>query len=214
MFRDRQDAGEQLAEKLSSLSLRDPIVLAIPRGGIVPAVAIAQRLRADLDVVLAHKLRSPLQPELALGSIGEDGQVFFDQRLQNAFHVSEDYLENERQKQFQELKRRQLLFRSGQPAARVKDRSVILTDDGIATGSTMHAAIEVIRAQKPHELIVAVPVAPPSRIEEIQGRCDRVICLETPYNFMAVGQFYQSFQPVRDSEVVQQLMRHAATAQQ
>lgn len=208
MFHDRQDAGQQLALKLSNLKLRAPLVLGIPRGGIVPAAVIADAIHAELDVVLAHKLRSPLQPELAFGAVGEDGQVYLDRRTRESVGVTEAYLEHERQTQLDEIHRRQLLFRSGKPAASMAGRSIILTDDGIATGATMFAAIEVIKAQRPHELIVAVPVAPSSTLQRVEQQCDQLICLLTPTHFMAVGQFYEEFSQVSDQQVVDLLRGH------
>ena len=208
MFRDRQDAGHQLAAELSRLELLNPLVLGIPRGGMIPAAVIADAIHAELDVVLAHKLRSPRQPELAFGAVGEDGEVYLNHHAREVVGVTEAYLERERQTQFHEIERRQKLFRSGKPAATVLGRSVILTDDGIATGSTMFAAIEVIKAQQPHELIVAVPVAPPGTLGRLQKQCDRVICLSAPADFMAVGQFYETFFSVSDQQVVELLNSH------
>lgn len=211
MFRDRVHAGRQLAFKLTPLKLLDPLVLGIPRGGIVPAAVIAEAIHGELDVVLAHKLRSPQQPELAFGAVGEDGQVYVDQDTFEAVGVTKAYLERERQTQLDEIHRRQHLFRSGKPAASMAGRSVILTDDGVATGSTMFAAIEVVKAQQPHELIIAVPVSPPSTLLELKRRCDRVICLSAPPDFMAVGQFYSAFQPVSDQQVVDLLNTHRSS---
>lgn len=208
MFCDREDAGRQLAAEISTLELLDPLVLAIPRGGIITAAVIAESIRGELDVVLAHKLRSPLQPELAFGAVGEDGRVYLNHHARDIPGLTKDYLERERQIQFQEIQRRQILFRSDNPAARIAGRSVILTDDGIATGSTMFAAIEVVKAQQPHELIVAVPVAPPKTLGRLQQQCDRVVCLSAPAHFMAVGQFYESFLPISDQQVVDLLNSH------
>lgn len=208
MFLDRRDAGRRLAVELSKLPLLDPLVLGIPRGGVIPAAVIADAIRAELDVALAHKLRSPRQPELAFGAVGEDGRVYLNQHAREEIGVTESYLERERQTQFDEIRRRQKLFRAGKPAAAITGRSVILTDDGIATGSTMFAAIEVIKAQQPHELIVAIPVAPPDTLARLRRQCDRVVCLYAPSHFMAVGQFYESFPPVDDQEVVDLLIRN------
>lgn len=212
MFHDRRDAGRQLAAALSSFELLDPLVLGIPRGGIVPAAVIADALPAELDVVLAHKLRSQHQPELAFGAVGEDGRVSLNHHAGEIVGVTESYLERERQTQLDEIRRRQKLFRGDRPVAPISGRSVILTDDGIATGSTMFAAIEVIKGQRPHELIVAVPVAPPSTLRRLRQECDHVVCLFAPVHFMAVGQFYESFLPVEDQEVVGLLERHRTSA--
>jgi putative phosphoribosyl transferase len=209
IFRDREDAGRQLAAEFKNVELRDPLVLAIPRGGVATGAALARELGAEMDVVLAHKLRSPLQPELAFGAVGEDGKIYLNHRVEAATGVTEQYLELERKRQFAEIARRKERFRAARPAASIEGRSIILTDDGIATGSTMIAAIEVVKGHKPHEVIVAVPVAPPDRLETIRGMCDRVICLYSPIAFYAVGQFYKSFETVEDEQVVELLRKFA-----
>ena len=213
MFADREDAARQLVEKLKPLPLLDPLVLAIPRGGIVTGAVLARELGADLDVVLSRKLRAPFQPELAIGAVGEDGEVYLNHRTDLATSMDQAYIEKERQYQISEIARRQKLFRAARPQAPVAGRSVILTDDGIATGSTMIAALHVVKAQKPHETIVAVPVAPPDRLETIRTLCDQLIYLLAPLEFFAIGQFYISFESVADEEVVR-LLREFAPATQ
>jgi len=213
MFSDREDAGRQLADRLKPWELHDPLVLGIPRGGVAVAAALARGLGAEMDVVLAHKLRSPRQPELAFGALGEDGQLYLDRDVEAIAGVSEAYLAKERETQIQEIQRRQKLFRAVRPAAAMANRSIILTDDGIATGSTMTAAIEVVKSHQPREVIVAVPVAPPSQLSTIRGRCDRLLCLHSPDAFWAVGQFYQAFEPVSDDEVIEMLREFAPTGQ-
>lgn len=218
MFRDRQDAAVRLARVLAGRPLRDPIVLAIPRGGIVLGAVLARRLNAALDVVLARKLRAPFQPELALGAVGEDGSVYLDPRT--AEWLGEDevqrHLEQEVRFQKQEIARRKELFRGGRPSGDLAGRSVIVTDDGIATGSTMIAALQALAGgqKKPHEVIVAVPVAPPDRLAEIRPLCDDVVCLLTPEDFFGVGQFYEDFTQVEDEEVVQILRSSSRSAAQ
>src|SRR3989304_1864618 len=164
MFADREDAARQLAEKLKDLKLHDPLVLAIPRGGVATGAVLARELHADLDVVLSRKLRAPYQPELAIGAIGEDGEVYLNHGMEAATGGAQAYLAQEREHQVGEIVRRQKLFRAVRPQAPVAGRSVILTDDGIATGATMIAALHVVKAQQPRETIVAVPVAPPDRL--------------------------------------------------
>lgn len=210
MFLDREEAGRQLAAEFKDLELRDPLVLAIPRGGVVTGAALARAIGAELDVVLARKLRSPVQPELAFGAIGEDGNIYLNHHVEKVTGVTDEDLQLERKRQLEEISRRQQLFRAVRPAAPIPGRSVILTDDGIATGSTMFAAIEVVEGQHPHELIVAVPVAPPDRLDAIRGRCDRLICLYAPIAFWAVGQFYESFETVEDDDVVETLRKFAS----
>lgn len=205
IFRDREDAAMQLAEQLKELELRDPLVLGIPRGGVVTGAVLARELGAELDITLSRKLRAPHQPELAVGAVGEDGHVYLDKHTAEAPGITAGYVERERQYQITEITRRQKLFRAAKPAAPIEGRSVIVTDDGIATGSTMIAALRVVRNQRPHELIVAVPVAPPDRLGPIRERCDRLICLHAPEVFWAVGQFYREFEQVSDEQVVKLL---------
>ncbi len=213
IFRDREDGGRRLAAEFKNVELRDPLVLAIPRGGVATGAALARELGAELDVVLAHKLRSPLQPELAFGAVGEDGKIYLNHRVEEVTGVTEHYLELEQKRQFAEIARRKERFRAVRPAAPMEGRSVIITDDGIATGSTIIAAIEVVKGHKPHEVIVAVPVAPPERLDTIRGMCDRLICLYSPVVFYAVGQFYESFKTVEDEQVVELLRGLAPTVE-
>ena len=209
MFTNRADAARQLTDKLKDLHLHDPLVLAIPRGGVITGAVLARELGADLDVVLSRKLRAPNQPELAIGAVGEDGEVYLNHGIEAATGVDPAYIEQERQHQIGEIGRRQKLFRAARPQAAIAGRSVILTDDGIATGSTMIAALHVVKAQGPHETIVAVPVAPPDRLTVIGKLCDQLVCLLAPQEFFAIGQFYMSFDPVEDGEVVRILREFA-----
>jgi hypothetical protein len=211
MFRDRKDAAQQLAAKLKGRPLREPLVLAIPRGGVVTGAVLARELGAELDVVLSRKLRAPGQPELAIGAIAEDGQVYLNHYAEEFLDVLQDYLVEERRYQLAVIARRRQLFRAVRPQAPVAGRSVIVTDDGIATGSTMISALQAVKAQKPRELIVAVPVASPDRLEEVRRWCDDVVCLLTPQEFWAVGEFYLDFSQIEDEEVVE-LLRTSAVA--
>ena len=212
MFRDREDAGRQLARQLQDRTLRDPLVLAIPRGGVVLGAILAKELGADLDVVLSRKLRAPMQPECAIGAISESGHVFLNHHSKKFLAQIEDYLEEERQFQLAEIARRQRLFRGVRPHAPMAGRSVIVTDDGVATGSTMIAALQGLKAQGPHEVIVAVPVASPDRLAEVARWCDEVVCLLQPQEFWAIGQFYQDFTQVEDAEVVELLRKFGTPA--
>lgn len=211
MFRDREDAARQLADKLKGRELHRPLVLAIPRGGVVTGAVLARELDADLDVVLSRKLRAPWQPELAVGAVSEDGRVYLEPHARAVVDLTDEYLDGERRHQLAEIARRKKLFRGIRAQESVTGRSVILTDDGIATGSTMLAALQVVNEQQPHEVIVAVPVAPPDRLEEIRSRCDDLVCLHSPEDFWAIGQFYADFTQVEDEEVVE-LLRTAAVA--
>jgi predicted phosphoribosyltransferase len=209
MFRDRVDAARRLAQRLKGRPLRDPVVLAIPRGGVVTGAVLAKELGAELDVVLSRKLRAPWQPELALGAISEDGHTYLNDYAEQIAGLTKNYLADECQHQLAEIARRRRLVRAVRQPAVLTGRSVIVTDDGIATGSTMIAALETVRAQAPHELIVAVPVAPPERVAEVRRLCDDVVCLLTPDYFQAIGQFYHDFTQVEDATVLD-LLRAAA----
>jgi len=211
MFRNREDAAFQLAEKLRARSLHHPLVLAIPRGGVVVGGILAQELGAELDVVLSRKLHAPGQPELALGAVSEDGSIYLNHYAREYPDLTEDYLKEERRQQIAEIERRKKIFRDIRPPASMQDRSVIVTDDGIATGSTMIAALQTAKLQNPHELIVAVPVVSPERIPEIRHWCDDLIYLLAPEEFWAIGQFYEDFQQIPDDQVVASL-RAANTA--
>jgi predicted phosphoribosyltransferase len=211
MFHDREDAALQLAERLKGRVLHDPLVLAIPRGGVVTGAVLARELGAELDVVLSRKLRAPMQPELAVGAVSEDGRVYLNPSAREVLDLTEGYLAEERRHQLGEIARRKELFRGVRPQAPVTGRSVIVTDDGIATGSTMIAALRVVRPQNPSELIVAVPVASPDRLEEVRRWCDDVVCLLSPELFWAIGEFYGEFSQVKDEQVVR-LLREATPA--
>jgi predicted phosphoribosyltransferase len=202
MFQDRQDAAQTLAAKLKAKKLHDPLVLAIPRGGVVTGAVLARELGAELDIVLSRKLRAPYQPEFAIGAVSEDGRVYLNPHVATELGPDDPYLEEERLHQLAEIARRRKLFRAVRPQAAVEGRSVIVTDDGIATGSTMMAALQIARTQKPRELIVAVPVAAPDSLDEIGRWCDEVIGLAAPRRFWAIGQFYDDFRQVEDEEVV------------
>lgn len=213
MFRDREDAALQLAVRLKNHLWHDPLVLGIPRGGVVLGAVLARELNAGLDVVLARKLRAPNQPELALGAVSETGAVYLNDRDLEMTEDLQSYLAREIQLQKAEIERRKQLFRCGLSAAPITGRSVIVTDDGIATGSTMIAALKAVRGQQPRELVVAVPVASPRRLDEVAVWCDEVVCLISTDQFRAVGEFYKDFTQVEDEEVIELLHSCAQPAQ-
>ena len=210
MFHNREDAARQLAAELKGRAFHDPLVLAIPRGGMVIGAVLARELGAELDIVLSRKLRAPWQPELAVGAISEDGRVHLNPSALEVLELPEGYLAEEQHFQQAEIARRKRLFRSARPQASIAGRSVIVTDDGIATGSTMIAALQTVKNQGPHELIVAVPVGSPERLEEIRRWCDDLVCLDAPEEFWAIGQFYKDFTQVEDSQVLDLLRKAAA----
>jgi putative phosphoribosyl transferase len=209
MFYDRNDAGRQLGRELSELDLHDPLVLGIPRGGVVVAARIAEELGGELDVALARKLRAPWQRELAVGSISEDGSVYISADADRVPGLTEAYLKQESDHQRAEIERRREQYRNVRPKATVTGRSVIIADDGMATGSTMIAALEALRHEQPRELIAALPVAPATRLHDVKERCDRLVCLNHPTVYYAVGQFYERFDEVTDEQVLELLRQHA-----
>lgn len=202
MFRNRLDAGRQLAQRLRSYQLLNPLVLAIPRGGVVIGAVLARELHAELDIVLSRKIRAPDQPELALGAVAEDGQMYLNPQVEGVAESLEDYLAEERLHQMNEIARRQELYRRFRPAAPIKGRTVIVTDDGIATGATMLAALHVLREQNADQVIVAVPVAAHERLVQVRRSCDEVVCLICPEDFWSIGQFYENFEQVDDEQVI------------
>jgi predicted phosphoribosyltransferase len=210
MFSNREDAGLRLARWLKGRRLRDPLVLAVPRGGAVIGAVLAEELGAELDVVLDRKLRATAQPELALGAVSESGDVYLIAAGRASAGELEEYLEAERAHQLAEIGRRRRLFRRGRPPAPVAVRSVIVTDDGIATGSTMIAALDMVRALAPRELIVAVPVIAPQQVAAFRRLCDWLVFLACPSPFYAVGQFYADFNEVSDEQVAYLLRERAA----
>lgn len=204
-FADREEAGWMLVERLHDERLEKPLVLAIPRGGVEIGAVLARGLGAELDVVLSRKLRAPHQPELALGAVSETGEVYLNHFAAAMTDVGDIFIERERQRQLAEIARRRELYRAVRPRAEVAGRTVIVTDDGIATGATMIAALHTVRAAGARTVIVAVPVGAPDRIEAIRPLCDRVICLQEPAWFWAIGQFYRDFAQVSDERVVELL---------
>ncbi|MBI2920394.1 MAG: phosphoribosyltransferase [Planctomycetes bacterium] len=199
-FIDRQDAGERLAAALQLIPLDRPVVLGIPRGGLPVAVCIAEVLRAPLGVIVARKLRAPGQPELAIGATASDGTTWIDGELARATGADENYLAEETKRQSAEARAREDRF-DGRRAP-VKGHTVIVADDGLATGSTAIAAVRSLRKAGASRVLLAVPVAPPHTVELLRGEADEVICLHEDEDFTAVGQYYQDFRQVEDEDVV------------
>jgi putative phosphoribosyl transferase len=213
-FRDRVDAGKRLAAALADFVDRDGVVLAIPRGGVVVGYEIAEALDLPLDVIAPHKLGAPDNPELAIGAVAEDGSAVLDNQLIAYLGVEDGYVEEEKQRQKAEIERRLKVYRQGMAPRELKGKDVIIVDDGIATGSTMKAALLSVKNQRAKTVTVAIPVGPPSTIEDLKRQADRVICLETPEYFQAIGQFYDDFSQTSDEEVIELLKKCRANARQ
>ena len=201
-FRDREEAGLMLAEQLKVYSEKSTVVLGIPRGGMVIAGIIAGSLGAELDLVISRKLRSPWNPELAIGAVTEDGSVFLDERLNSETEDLTPYIKREKNFQLREIARRAEIFRAVKSKVPLKNKVVIITDDGLATGATMRAAVQAARGENPVKIIVAVPVAPEDSLLEISAIADEIVCLRAPRYFNAIGQFYVNFEQVEDAEVI------------
>ena len=202
MFRDRLDAAEKLAHVLKPYRGRHPLVLAIPRGAVPMGKIIAQALNGELDVVLVRKLRAPGNPEFAIGSVDETGWTYLSSY---AGQLSQKYLEEEKTAQLAVMRERRASYTPIRAPIDPEGRIVIVVDDGLATGSTMIAALHALRAKHPEKLVCAVPVAPADTLEKISPYADEVVCLDTPDPFYAVGQFYQDFPQVEDEEVIETL---------
>ncbi|MCX8049399.1 MAG: phosphoribosyltransferase [Methylohalobius sp.] len=201
-FADRTEAGQRLAEALSRYAgRRDLLVLALPRGGVPVAFEVAERLGAELDVIVVRKLGVPYQEELAMGAIASGGAKVLNQDVIASIGLSEDEIETVAQREAQELARRERIFRGERPFPQVKGRTVILVDDGLATGATMRAAVAALRQLEPSAIVVAVPVAPPDTAARLRAEVDDLVCLATPEAFYAVGQWYVDFSQLSDEDV-------------
>ena len=201
VFADRDDAGRQLAKALAGYRRNHPLVLAIPRGALPLGRIVADRIAGDLDVVLVRKLGAPHNPELAVGSVGESGHIIVADYAEQT-GASSLYLADEARRQLEIIRARRAAYNRVHMPLAVAGRTVIVVDDGMATGSTMAAALREIRAQQPGRLVCAVPVASPAAIERIDKLCDEVVCLDVVSNFGGVGQFYRDFSQVDDNLVL------------
>jgi putative phosphoribosyl transferase len=213
-FRDRREAGTRLAKVLGHLKEERPIVLALPRGGVPVAFEVAKALAAPLDVLLVRKLGAPGHPEYGIGAVvdGPEPQLVLNDGVVSVVQPSEDYIREEMLRQLAEIERRRNRYSAGYRGERVTGRTVIVIDDGIATGGTVRAALKALRRAGARRIVLAVPVAPPDTVETIraEGDADEVICLETPTDFRAVGLHYADFEQTSDEEVIGLLQAAAA----
>jgi putative phosphoribosyl transferase len=209
IFTDRKQAGQLLAEEVVRRGYRDPIVLGLPRGGVPVAAEVAAALKAPLDVVLVRKIGAPMQRELAMGAVvdGDAPEIVRNEDVIREFGITDDEFQREAEQQLRIIEARRALWVAGRTRAPVKDKTVIIVDDGIATGATIRASLHALKTQGPRRTVVATPVAPRDAVESLRQEADDVICLETPEYFGAIGFFYLNFSQVSDAEVTSILER-------
>ncbi len=208
MFQDRVEAGRLLAAELKEIGpVKDGVVVAIPRGGVVVGAEVAKALDIPIDVIVPRKIGAPFNPEVAVGAVTEDGTTIFDERALRLLGLTRESLDDAVKVQLAEIARRTQLYRSGKDPLPLEGKTVILIDDGVATGYTTLAALRSVKNARPARVVLAVPVAPPDTAEMLSGEVDEMICLLTPEPFYAVGQFYRRFDQTTDEEVIALLAR-------
>jgi putative phosphoribosyl transferase len=212
-FKDRRDAGRQLARYCQHYAGANPLIIGLPRGGVIVAAEIANALNAPLDIIVVRKIGSPFQAELAIGAVYEAGgpQVLLDERLVQRLGVAEQYIQYQVQEQIREIRRRQHAYRGSEKPIPIRGRITIVVDDGVATGASTRAALRAVRAQEPGLLVLAIPVAAPDSLNMLKSEADEVICLLAPEHFRAVGEFYQDFDQTTDDEVIELLAQARST---
>ena len=203
VFEDRVDAGRQLGARLSRMSLQDPVVLALPRGGVPVAAEVARALHAPLDLVLVRKIGAPSQPELAIAAVadGAEPALEIDESTLAASGASREYVARQVGAHLQEIERRRRLYLQGRAPLDLEGRTAVLVDDGIATGTTARAAIQALRWRLPRRIVLAVPVAPAEELPALASLVDELVCLSQPSYFRAVGAHYRDFEQTTDDEV-------------
>jgi predicted phosphoribosyltransferase len=212
-FRDRREAGRRLADELAAYAGRpDVLVLALPRGGVPVGYEVARALGAPLDVFLVRKLGVPGYEELAMGAVATGGVRVLNEQVVKSLRIPDHAIEAVTKRERQELARRERAYRGDRPPPDVRSRTVILVDDGLATGATMHAAIAALRQQQPARIVVAVPTASPETCDQFRAEVDDVVCVITPEPFQAVGLWYEDFSPTTDEEVRELLAREVRAA--
>jgi putative phosphoribosyl transferase len=204
-FKDREDAGRRLAGRLERYRDESPVVFALPRGGVPVGYEISHSLNAPLDVFIARKLGAPGQPELGIGAVAPGGVRVLNERAVQMLGIPDDYIEQITQKETEEVERRLRHFRGDRPEPETEDRTVILVDDGLATGVTARAAVKALRERRPRRLILAVPVCAAQSVELLEPEVDEIVCLEEPTDLGAIGFWYEDFEQVPDEEVVELL---------
>ncbi|MFD0801169.1 phosphoribosyltransferase [Streptomonospora algeriensis] len=208
VFRDRDDAGEQLAERVRELGLGDPVVLALPRGGVPVGSEVAERLGAPLDVTVVRKIAVPDFPETAVGAVTAEGSPIINDRMRSLVRAGQDELERSAEEERAEAQRRVKAYRGDRPPPQVAGRDVVVVDDGLATGMSARAALSALGEQGAASLTLAVPVCAPDAAQALEDVCDQVVCVLSPPQFQAVSLWYERFPQIDDAEV-QELLRHS-----
>ena len=210
LFEDRRDAGRRLAQALDRYRDSDPVVLALPRGGVPVGFEVAKALGAPLDVLIVRKIGAPGHPELGIGAVidGSEPHLVLNDEVVRQVRPSARYIEDEKRRQLAEIERRRRRYVGNRPGIPVDNRTAIVVDDGIATGGTVRAALRGVASLHPARLVLAVPLAPADTLADLSGDCDDVVCLATPEPFYGVGQFYRDFRQTSDDEV-RELLRRA-----
>lgn len=213
-FLDRREAGRRLAEHLQKFAVLHPLVLALPRGGVPVAFEIAAALQAPLDILIVRKIGAPGHSEYGIGAVvdGNEPQLVLNEEAMSVVNASPAYIEAEKQRQLIEIERRRKAYLGNRRPLPVRDRTVILVDDGIATGGTVKAALKALRKAGARRIILAVPVAPQDVVETLQSEADEIVCLSTPHPFYAVGLHYTNFDQTSDEEVIRFLKASATSS--
>ena len=203
-FKNREVAGKALAEAVAAKSLPDPVVLALPRGGVPVAAEVARVLNAPLDLVMVRKIGVPWQPELAAAAVidGQDAQIVLNEEVCVEANISQSYIDEMAKEELEEIERRAKLYLKDRPRVPIAGRSAVVVDDGIATGTTIRAVIKALRLKKPRSIVLAVPVAPKEAVAALRAEADDIICLETPEPFFGLSLHYADFHQVTDEEVI------------
>ncbi len=210
-YTDRLEAGKSLAAELGGYAEKRPVVVGLPRGGVVVAAEIARALKCEMDIIIAGKLRAPYNPELAIGAVTEDGLVYLNEPVIRSMRIDPEYLEREKKARIKAIQDRLTLYRKIKKKVPLRGRTVIIADDGLATGATMISAIQAVRAEGARKIIIAVPGGPQDTVDRISGmeEVDKVVCPVVPPLFFAVSQLYQFFNQVEDEEVTEILKEFA-----
>ena len=216
IFQDRSEAGRELATTLASKGYDSPVILALPRGGVPVAIEVARALKAPMDLVMVRKIGAPGQPELAVAAVvnGDNPQIVVNEEIARSFRLSQADIEEMSKTRLVEIRRRRKLYLKGRSQIPMDGRTVIVIDDGIATGATVRVSLRAVRAKDPARLVLAVPVAPPDVVQELAAEVDDLICLHRPMPFGAIGRFYADFPQTPDEEVIALLDEAEALADQ